>query len=194
MSTRSRSKTLCKFWIFPLAVLVVFVQGCATTKPTSVDLLAYKDRTKRSINEDVTVTVAVPTIAEAQTIYGVDLAAKHIQPVWLEVKNDSADTYWFLPSGLDPDYFSPSEVTSPMDPHVGEARYDLAQDLAYSHALIKIGLIKGSGRPQSTAAEKASEDIDYTTDGLRVILVFGDRPASLEGIDFFYWERLADYR
>jgi hypothetical protein len=49
--------------------------------------------------------VAVPTIAEAQAIYGVELASKHIQPVWVEVKNDSTETYWFLPSGLDPDYF-----------------------------------------------------------------------------------------
>jgi hypothetical protein len=81
-----------------------------------------------------------------------------------------------------------------MDPHVDEARYDLAQDLAYSQALIKFGFIKGSGRPQSTAAKKASEDIHYTTDGLRAVLVFGDRPASLEGIDFFDWERLGDYR
>ena len=98
MITRSRSKTLCKFRIFPLAVLVLFVQGCATTKPTSVDPLAYKDRTKSSINGHVTVKVAVPTIAEAQAIYGAELATKHIQPVWLEVKNDSAETYWFLPS------------------------------------------------------------------------------------------------
>jgi hypothetical protein len=89
---------------------------------------------------------------------------------------------------------APVEVTSPINPRVDEARYDLAQDLAYSQALIKIGFIKGSGRRQSAAAEKASEDIHYTTDGLRVVLVFGDRPASLEGIDFFDWERLADYR
>ena len=53
---------------------------------------------------------------------------------------------------------------------------------------------KGRDDPQSTAAEASSEDIHYTTDGLRVVLVFGDRPASLEGIDFFNWERLADYR
>ena len=80
------------------------------TKPPPVDPLAYKSRTKSSINKDVTVTVAVPTIAEAQAIYGVELASKRIQPVWLNVKNDSADLYWFLPSGMDPDYFSPSEV------------------------------------------------------------------------------------
>ena len=107
---RSKSKTLCKFRIFLLVVLVFVVQACATTKPPPVDPLAYKNRAKSSINEDVTVTVAVPTIEEAQAIYGVKLAAKRIQPVWVEVKNDSADTYWFLPSGLDPDYFSPSEV------------------------------------------------------------------------------------
>jgi len=89
---------------------------------------------------------------------------------------------------------APVEVTLPLNPYVDEARYDLAQDLAYSQALIKFGFIKGSGRPQSTAAEKASEDIHYTTDGLRAVLVFGDRPASLERIDFFNWERLADYR
>ena len=91
-------------------MIVFFVQGCATTQPTPADPLAYKSRTKSSVNEDVTVTVAVPTVAEAQAIYGVELASKHIQPVWLEVKNDSAGTYWFLASGLDPDYFSASEA------------------------------------------------------------------------------------
>jgi hypothetical protein len=86
------------------------MQGCATTKPPPVNPLAYKTRTKSNVKEDVTVTVAVPTIAEAQAIYGVELAAKHIQPVWLEVENDSTDTYWFLTSGMDPNYFSPSEA------------------------------------------------------------------------------------
>jgi hypothetical protein len=88
---------------------------------------------------------------------------------------------------------APAEVTSPMDPHVDEARYDLAQDMAYSQALIKFGFIKGSGRPRPNPAEKSFKDVHYTTDGLRVVLVFGDRPASLEGIDFFSWERLGDY-
>ena len=107
---RSKLKTLCVFWIFPLTLFVLMMQGCATIKTLSVDLLAYKNRTISSTNEDVTVTVAVPTISEAQALYGVDLASKYIQPVWLEVKNDSDDIYWFLPSGLDPDYFSPSEA------------------------------------------------------------------------------------
>jgi hypothetical protein len=88
----------------------------------------------------------------------------------------------------------PLAVTLPLNPYVNEARYDLAQDMAYSQALIKFGYIKGSGRPQPTKAEASSKDVYYTTDGLRAVLVFGDRPSSLEGIDFFDWERLADYR
>jgi len=99
-----------KFWIVPLATLLMVMQACATAKPLPVDPLAYRNRTESSVNEDVTVTVAVPTISEAQAIYSVELSSKHIQPVWVKVKNDSADTYWFLPLGLDPEYFSPSEA------------------------------------------------------------------------------------
>jgi hypothetical protein len=107
---RTKSKCLCKFYIILSAMIFFFVHGCATTKPPPADPLAFKNRTKTSVIEDVTVTVAVPTISEVQVIYGVRLAAKHIQPVWLEVKNESADTYWFLPSGLDPAYYAPSEA------------------------------------------------------------------------------------
>ena len=89
---------------------------------------------------------------------------------------------------------APSQVTLPLDPYVDESRNDLTQDLAYSQALIKIGYVKGAGDNQSNTADASSESTHYMTDGLRVVLVFGDRPASLGSIDFFNWERLADYR
>jgi len=86
-----------------------------------------------------------------------------------------------------------AEVTTPMDPYVDLARDDLTQDLAYSQSLIKIGYVQGAGRPAS-ATPDASSAVDYVTDGLRVVLVFGNRPASLATITFFDWERLADDR
>ena len=89
---------------------------------------------------------------------------------------------------------APLGVTLPLNPNVDEARDDLIQDLAYSQALMKIGFIKGSGRLQPTQEAASSKDTQYTTDGLRAVLVFGDRPSSLEEMDFFNWERLADYR
>ena len=104
------TKKLFKMYILTMAVVAFVIQGCTTTKPLPADPLAYKNRTKSSVNGDVAVTVAVPTIAEAQVIYGVDLASKHIQPIWVEVKNDGTSPYWFLPSGLDPNYYSPSEA------------------------------------------------------------------------------------
>ena len=99
-----------KFWIFLLAILLLVIQGCSAFTPQPVEKVAFRDRAKNSINGGLTVTVAVPTIEEAKMIHGVKLASRHIQSVWLEVKNESADTYWFLPSGLDPDYFAPSEA------------------------------------------------------------------------------------
>jgi len=91
--------------------LLFVVQGCATTRPPPADPTAYRERAKSSAFGDVTITVAVPTSAEAESIYGVKLKRKFIQPVWIEVKNDSAKTYWFLPSGMDPNYFTPSEAS-----------------------------------------------------------------------------------
>ena len=89
---------------------------------------------------------------------------------------------------------APAEVTSPLDPYVDLTRNDLTQDLAYSQALIKIGYVKGSGHSQPTQTNATSKGaVHYITDGLRVVLVFAQRPASLADIDFFDWERLADY-
>ncbi|KPJ91394.1 MAG: hypothetical protein AMJ53_11790 [Gammaproteobacteria bacterium SG8_11] len=105
-----KSKISITTIFYSLSVLVLLLQGCATTTSTPVDPLAYKKRTESSVMGELTITVAVPTNSEAQAIYGVNLALKHIQPVWLEVKNDSNDTYWLLSSGLDPHYFFPSEA------------------------------------------------------------------------------------
>jgi len=107
---RLKMNTRHCFSIFLLSALLFVVQGCAMTKPQPVDPSAYKNRTKSSVNGDVAVAVAVPTIAEAQAIFGVELASKYIQPVWVEIKNGSTAPYWFLPSGLDPNYYSPSEA------------------------------------------------------------------------------------
>jgi len=106
----AKSQKLNNFYVFYFSVLVLLLQGCAITKSMPVDPLAYKNRTKSGTVGDLTISVAVPTISETQAIYGVKLASKYIQPVWVEVKNDSDNTYWFLPSGLDPNYFFPSEV------------------------------------------------------------------------------------
>jgi hypothetical protein len=62
------------------------------------------------VQGDLRVSVAIPTAEEAESIYGVDLFEKRIQPVWIEVQNNASIPYWFLTSGLDPNYFAPFEA------------------------------------------------------------------------------------
>jgi hypothetical protein len=131
-----------KSCLFPVIVLVLVLQGCATTKPQLADPQAYKNRTKISVSGDVAVTVAVPTIAEAQAIYGAKLASKHIQPLWVEVKNDSAEPYWLLPSGLDPEYFNPSEAAFAF--HTGSDEADRKIDVQFQRLSFKNPIRSGS--------------------------------------------------
>ncbi len=47
---------------------------------------------------------------DSKRIFGVDINATQVQPVWIEVENTTPDMLWLLHSGTDPDYFSPLEV------------------------------------------------------------------------------------
>ena len=92
-----------------LAVLVVplLVTGCARYRPEPVDPPVLARRAERDAVEGVRVAVAVPGDEEARRIFGVDLAEERIQPVWLQIENESDAEYWFAPAALDPGYFTP---------------------------------------------------------------------------------------
>ena len=97
--------------------LALIADGCATSglPPEMLGYKPYKERAETQAQGDLSVTVALPTAAEAADIYGADLAEKQIQPVWIEVRNDAAVPYWFLISGLDPNYFAASEAAHAFD-------------------------------------------------------------------------------
>lgn len=79
-------------------------------------------------------------------------------------------------------------TTHKIDPDVDEARSALAQDMAYSENLAKIGYVKGVGSaPKSSPRANLTTD-PYYTDGLRVVLVFDRQPTSLDSVEFFPWE------
>ena len=95
-----------------LLAIALIADGCATSgsQPGTMEYKPYKERAETQAQGDLSVTVALPTATEAADIYGADLAEKQIQPVWIEVRNDAAVPYWFLISGLDPNYFAASEA------------------------------------------------------------------------------------
>ncbi len=122
---------ICQRSLWPSTWLAIALttQGCMTFAPRPMDEVPFKERTQTLVQGGLSVTVAVPTIKEAKAIYGIDLSLRGIQPVWIEVKNEEPVLYWFLPSGLDPQYFSPAEVTYVF----GSLTSDQAQSAMYEH-------------------------------------------------------------
>jgi hypothetical protein len=115
--------------------------GCATSfSPRPIDEVPFKTRAQTQIMDGLTVTVAVPTIEEAKAIYGVNLASKEMQPVWIDVKNEENVPYWLLPSGLDPAYFSASEAAyafrSLSSSEITQAVYKRFQNLQFRNPIL----------------------------------------------------------
>lgn len=96
--------------ISSLASLLICV-GCASTGPeTELENLDYKSRAATSSDGTVTVSASGLSADESRVVYGVGLAKKGIQPVWVEVENGDDVAYWLMSPGLDPNFFPASEA------------------------------------------------------------------------------------
>lgn len=85
--------------------------GCASFEPMSeIETLDYKSRAITRNDGNVFVSASVLSADESREIYGVPLANKGIQPVWIQVKNDDDAPFWLLSPGLDPNFFPASEA------------------------------------------------------------------------------------
>jgi hypothetical protein len=94
-------------------LLTVLAGGCATGKfepPAEFDVGTLRERAKTVVEDDIRVSAVIPSRDESNTIFGIDLSSKGIQPLWLEIENDTDRQLHFLRTGLDPEYFSPREV------------------------------------------------------------------------------------
>ncbi|MEA3410611.1 MAG: LssY C-terminal domain-containing protein [Pseudomonadota bacterium] len=90
----------------------LLLASCATRyqKPDPFDDTALRARVKTVAEDGIQVSAVIPNRAEIEAIFGADLTKKNIQPLWLEIRNDTDRQIFFLPTGLDPEYFSPLEV------------------------------------------------------------------------------------
>ena len=61
----------------------------------------------------------------------------------------------------------------------------MAEDMAYSQNLAKIGVAKGVGVAPKVAPRENLTTDPYYTDGRRIVLVFDRKPTSLAAITFF---------
>ena len=70
------------------------------------------DRLHTQTSGPLTVTTAVPSAEEAEDLFKVDLYARNIQPVWIQVENRSEEVLQLTPMGIDESYFTPREAAN----------------------------------------------------------------------------------
>lgn len=97
-----------------LRVLALFaalgVAACASFNPVPLDELSFRDRLQTEEQGGLRVSVTVLSREEAKQAFGVNLQKRSIQPVWLEIENRTDKNFWFMMTGLDPNYFSAHEA------------------------------------------------------------------------------------
>ena len=74
------------------------------------DEKSFLDRSQQQANEGLKVTVAVLSDRESQKYFGVRLAHRGLQPVWIECVNDSDCAYRLDFFSVDPAYYTPLEA------------------------------------------------------------------------------------
>ena len=98
-----------------ITIMLLGTGGCATWQaPANPDDAALRARAISETVKDVTLSASVLSTADSEQLFGTDINAGGVQPVWIEVRNDSTHTLWLLRSGTDPSYFSPLEVAWPL--------------------------------------------------------------------------------
>jgi hypothetical protein len=116
-----------------IAVMAVWLGGCATWQaPAEVDDSALRARAVSETVRDVTLSASVLGSADSVQLFATDINANGVQPVWIEVRNESSQTLWLLRAGTDPNYFSPLEVAWPL--HSKFAKRSNARIDAYFNA------------------------------------------------------------
>jgi len=98
-------------WLLLSAAL--FLLAACATRPYQYDGALSSSVRDRAITESaglVSVSASVPGEDETTSIFGVPMYERGIQPVWIEVVNNSDEFLRFAVSSIDPEYFSPLEV------------------------------------------------------------------------------------
>lgn len=94
-----------------LACAAIAVSGCATWRvPTDTGDAPLRARAVTESGRGVEVSATVLGSEDSVRMLGTDVTAAGVQPVWIEVRNETQHTLWLLRAGVDPDYYSPLEV------------------------------------------------------------------------------------
>ena len=103
--TRKLNPFLASF----LIVSLIF-SGCVRYQPKTAARASFMERAQTQTQGNVKVTVSALSDKESKKLFGVNLAKKGVQPVWVEIENGDTTPYVFIPRNMDPNYYSPEEA------------------------------------------------------------------------------------
>jgi hypothetical protein len=134
--------------------------------------VGFMERAQTQQEGNVTVTAAVLSADEAKAAFDLKLYKKDIQPVWIEIENRDDEPLWFLPFGIDPDYFPPLEVAYMHHSWHGKKAKKKMDRYFFDNS---IGLYVGPG---STRSGFVFTHLDEGTKGFNVDLITEDKTVS----------------
>ncbi len=126
-----------------LCLAGTLASGCSKFKPNTAASSQFLPRVQTQAEGPLTVSVAVLGPKESQEYFGVKLAKKGVQPVWLKIRNDTKYPNWLLPISTDPEYFSPNEAAYRF--HMGKSREEEQKmDLFFNEQQVPFSIPPGS--------------------------------------------------
>ncbi|MBR0797261.1 LssY C-terminal domain-containing protein [Bradyrhizobium jicamae] len=100
------------FRSFPIfAAILLAAGGCSKTPPDPAVREVFEARAITQQQGPVTARAAVLADDESERYFGVSLADKGMQAVWLSVKNDIDGPLYYLPATTDANYYTPPEAS-----------------------------------------------------------------------------------
>jgi hypothetical protein len=125
----------CSVSVAWLAALLLSACATAPYAPAALESVPLQDRAQTQMNGPVTVRAAVPSPEETEALFDLPLYDSGIQPVWLQVRNDTDSMIRYAPVGTDPDYFSPQEVA-----YVHRGGFSKQGKVAMNHYFYDMGM------------------------------------------------------
>jgi len=113
IQTRPRPHGLASTLVLLIAAThVLLLAGCAarTYAPRSVEEVGFTSRAHVKERNGIRVRAAVPSAEESEALLGIPVYDRGIQPIWLEITNETSQRARFAPVGVDREYFSAREV------------------------------------------------------------------------------------
>jgi hypothetical protein len=166
-----------------IAILLTFtLVACSTAsyKHESFSSFQVEQRAVTREQGEIQVRASVPGPVEAEKIFGIPIYKRGIQPVWLEITNNSANPARFVLISVDQEYFSPLEVAYMHKKHFSKQGWMDMEEYLYETAM-----------PRQIAAGETASGFVYTnasagTKSFNVDVYYtGDRKAEYEEFTFY---------